>query len=210
MRGELPEFREWSIPAIKLLQGVIEATDGRAWDLLLSNVTQLEGYFGRLGLRLVVDESEGLAYLRQLNADETEDGYESLPKLFRATRLSYGQTLLSVLLRDALRRYEEEETRNERCVVEEMELLEQWKAFFPKEGDEVRQSRDLRATLRRLEEFGFVRKFGTDSNSWEVRRILKARLTADELEHLHQRLLTVAASQGNELSAIAEDSASHT
>lgn len=198
MRGELPEFREWSVPAIRLLQGVIEATDGRLWDLLLSNVSQLEGYFARLGLRLVVDEPEGLAYLRQLTADEADEAYESLPKLFRATRLSYGQTLLCVLLRDALRRFEEEETRNERCVVDELDLLDQWKTFFPQEGDDVRQNRELRATLRRLEDFGFVRKFGQDSTSWEVRRILKARLTAEELEHLHRRLVAVATSQGSQ------------
>lgn len=198
MRGELPEFREWSIPAIRLLQGVIEATDGRLWDLVLSNVSQLEGYFARLGLRLVVDEPEGLAYLRQLTADEADDGYESLPKLFRATRLSYGQTLLCVLLRDALRRFEEEETRNERCVIDELELLDQWKTFFPQEGDDVRHNRELRATLRRLEDLGFVRKFGQDSTSWEVRRILKARLTAEELEHLHRRLVAVATSQGSQ------------
>lgn len=198
VRGELPEFREWSVPAIRLLQGVIEATDGRLWDLLLSNVSQLEGYFARLGLRLVVDEPEGLAYLRQLTADEADEAYESLPKLFRATRLSYGQTLLCVLLRDALRRFEEEETRNERCVVDELDLLDQWKTFFPQEGDDVRQNRELRATLRRLEDFGFVRKFGQDSTSWEVRRILKARLTAEELEHLHRRLVAVATSQGSQ------------
>lgn len=192
MRGELPEYREWSLPAIRLLQGVVEADDPRVWDLLLSNQSQLETYMARLGLRLVVDESEGLAYLRQLTADEASDGYDSLPRLFRATRLSHGQTLLCVLLRDALRRFEEEETRDERCVVDELELLDQWKAFFPRESDDVRQSRELRATLRKLEELGFVRRFGNDAQSWEVRRILKARLTAEELEQLRLRLLACA------------------
>ncbi len=195
MRGELPEFREWSLPAVRLLQGVVESSDGRAWDLLLSNTSQLETYFARLGLRLVVDESEGLAYLRQLSADESSDRYDGLPKLFKATRLSYGQTLLCVLLRDALRRFEEEETRDERCVVDEMDLLDQWKAFFPQTSDDVRHIRDLRATLRRLEEMGFVRRFGQDANTWEVRRILKARLRAEELEHLYQRLVETAANQ---------------
>lgn len=205
MRSELPEFREWSLSAVRLLQGVVESTDGRAWDLLLSNTSQLEGYFARLGLRLVIDESEGLAYLRQLSADEAPEGYDALPKLFKATRLSYGQTLLCVLLRDALRRFEEEETRDERCVVEELDLLDQWKAFFPRIDDDVRHLRDLRATLRRLEELGFVRRFGQDLNAWEVRRILKARLTAEELEHLHQRLREVATSQRGQSSLIDEE-----
>src|SRR4051812_22901089 len=108
MRGELPEFRDWSVAAVSLLRGAVEAEDGRVWNLVLSNNSQLESYFARVGLRLVVDESEGLAYLRQLSEGEMTPEYESLPKLFRAARLTYGQTLLCVLLRDALRRFEEE------------------------------------------------------------------------------------------------------
>lgn len=190
MQGELPEFRDWSIAAIRLLQGVVESDDGRDWDLVLANVSQLETHFARLGLRLVLDEPEGLAYLRQLTADEMSGGYDTLPKLFRVTRLSYGQTLLCVLLREALRRFEEEETRDERCVVDESELFEQWKAFFSQHEDEVKKSRELQAALRKLEELGFVKRFGNDGVSWEVRRILKARLTVDELEHLHRQLST--------------------
>jgi hypothetical protein len=192
MRDELPEFRDWSVAAVRLLQGVVEVDDGRVWDILLSNLSALETYFSRLGLRLVVDEPEGLAYLRQRTEDETPAGYDGLPKLFRSTRLSYGQTLLCVLLRDALRRFEDEETRDERCVVAEADLLDQWKAFFPETDDDVRQSRDLHATLRKLEELGFVRKFGDEPPAWEIRRILKARLNAGELEHLYTQLRNAA------------------
>lgn len=188
MREDLPEFRDWSIPAVHLLQGVIDADDGRVWNLVLSNVSALDTYFARLGLRLIVDEDEGLAYLRQLSEDEAPPGYDNLPKLFRSTRFSYAQTLLCVLLRDAYRRFEEEDLRNERCVVDEAELLDDWKAFFPQHDDDIKHSRELQAALRKLEEFGFVKHFGDDPPSWEVRRILKARLSAEELEHLQQQL----------------------
>lgn len=190
MRGELPEFREWSIVAVRLLQGVVDTDEGRVWNLLLCNASVLEDYFARLGLRLVVDESEGLAYLRQLTEDDLPPGYDGLPKLFRATRLSYGQTLLCVLLRDEFRRFEEEDTHNERCVVGEAELLDQWKSYFRQYGDDVKHRRDLQAALRKLEEMGFVRRFADEPPSWEVRRVLKARLAAEELEQLQQQLLT--------------------
>lgn len=188
MRDDLPEFRDWSIPAVHLLQGVVDADDGRIWNLVLSNVSTLETYFARLGLRLIVDENEGLAYLRQLTEDEAPTGYDGLPKLFRSTRFSYAQTLLCVLLRDAYRRFEEEDLRNERCVVEEADVLDDWKAFFPQHDDDVKHNRELHAALRKLEELGFVKHFGDDPPSWEVRRILKARLSAEELEHLQQQL----------------------
>jgi Domain of unknown function (DUF4194) len=190
MRGDLPEFRDSSIAAVWLLKGVVYADDERVWNILLSNVSWLEGYFARLGLRLVVDESEGMAYLRQLTDEEAPDGYDALPKLFRTTRLSYGQTLLCVLLRDELRRFEEEDLRNERCVMEETALFDQWKAFFPSEADEVKQQKEMLAALRKLEDLGLVRRFSDEPPCWEIRRILKARLPAAELESLREQLAT--------------------
>ena len=55
-QNEMPEFREWSDVAVRLLQGVVYPEDGRPWDVLLRNLTPLEEYFGRVGLQLVVDE----------------------------------------------------------------------------------------------------------------------------------------------------------
>lgn len=190
MRGDLPEFREWSIAAVQLLKGVVYSDDQRVWNILLSNVSAMETYFARIGLRLVVDEPEGMAYLRQLTEEEASDGYDSLPRLFRSSRFSYSQTLLCVLLRDELRRFEEEDLRNERCVIEETALLDQWKAFFPVQNDDVRQQKDMLASLRRLEDLGFVRRFSEQPPSWEIRRILKARLPITELERLKSQLAT--------------------
>ena len=108
----LPEFREWSIAAVRLLQGVVYLDEVPVWGLVCSNKTRLEEYFARIGIALVVDESEGFAFLRQLEDDELDKGYETLPKLFRKSRLSYDATLLCVLLRDELRRFEEEQVED--------------------------------------------------------------------------------------------------
>ncbi len=188
MADDLPEFRDWSRVAVQLLRGVVYSEDDRVWNVLLSNVSAIDSYFARIGLRLVGVESDGMAYVRQLTEDEATSGYDTLPKLFRATRLSYGQTLLSVLLRDELRRFEEEEVRDERCVIDEATLLQQWESFFPTSRDEVKMLRDLQAALKKLEELGFVSRFGGESTGWEVRRILKARLPASHLEELRDAL----------------------
>ena len=91
----LPEFDESSIVAVHLLQGVVYQDEERVWDLVLNHRSRLDAYFGRLGLRLVVDEGEGFAFLRQLDDSELENvrGYDQVPKLFRKKRLSYDATL---------------------------------------------------------------------------------------------------------------------
>lgn len=183
-----PEFRDWSIAAVRLLQGVIYADDARVWDVLLRSRSTLDAHFARFGLLLVVDEPEGYAFVRQWSDDECPEGYEQLPKLIRRVQLGYAPTLLAVLLRDELRRYEEEEVHNERCVVEADVLFEQWRSFFPAQSDEVRQRKEFASALNKLDDLGFVRKFGDNPESWEVRRILKARLPAAELEALKDQL----------------------
>lgn len=183
-----PEFRDWSIAAVRLLQGVIYADDARVWDILLRSRSTLEAHFARFGLLLVIDEPEGYAFVRQWSDDECPEGYEQLPKLIRRVQLRYAPTLLAVLLRDELRRYEEEEVHNERCVVEADVLFEQWRSFFPVQYDEPHQRKEFASALNKLDDLGFVRKFGDNPESWEVRRILKARLPAAELETLKDQL----------------------
>lgn len=191
--ADLPEFRPWYIAAVRLLQGgAVYADDARAWDILLASQTPLTEYFARLGLLLVIDEPEGLAYLRQLRDDELPEAYEQLPKLFRRSRLGYDETLLCVLLREELRRFEDEDVDNDRCGIDGAVLFEQWKAISSSQRDEVRARRDLSSALGKLEDLGFVRKYSDEPEAWEIRRILKARLPVAELELLRERMFSAA------------------
>lgn len=195
--SELPEFREHGIAAVKLLQGVVYESDEPTWAILLSNESDLTDYFCQIGLSLVIDRSEGLAYLRQFDEDERTSGYERLPRLFRKTPLNYEATLLCVLLREEFRKFEEEDLDNERCVVELDLLFEQWKTFFPTESDEVSLRKGLSKTLNQLEKLKFVLKLKADQDSWEVRRLLKARVPLEQLEELRTRLVATADGTAN-------------
>jgi len=186
---------EWSAAAVRLLQGVVYHDDNaRTWDTLLRSISPLTEYFAKIGLLLIVDESEGMAYLRQLGDDEILGENESVPRLFRRTPLGYEASLLCVVLRDLLRQFEEEDVQNERCVINQDELLAMWKAFFSKQGDEVKLNRSLQSALRKLEELKFVRQFEDEPPSWEIRRILKARLPLADLERLKTSLTTAVES----------------
>src|ERR1700722_16458188 len=172
---ELPEFRQWSIAAVRLRQGVVYADEPPLWETVLSSQPQLASYFARLGLLLVIDEPEGLAYLRQLSDSELSDGYDRLPRLFRKSRLGHEETILCVLLREQLRRFEEEDLHNERCVITESALFDHWRTLSAARQDEVRARRELSLALAKLEDLGFVRRLADEPQTWEIRRILKAR-----------------------------------
>jgi len=188
-----PDFREWQIAAVRLLQGVVSADDAPVWSILLSNRSKLEEYLGRLGLQLNVNEDEGFSYLQHLDEDELPPGYERLPRLFHKARLSYDATLLAVVLRDELRRFDEEELHDERCVVSKAGLFELWKAYFPSASDEVRLNAALDKALTTLEDMKFIKQFSKEPAEWSVQRVLKARLPVEKLEKLLETLTTVAA-----------------
>jgi hypothetical protein len=187
--GDLPEFHELGVPAVRLLQGVVYDDDETTWHILLANESELTTYFARIGLTLVIDRGEGLAYLCQLAEDQRTGGYERLPRLFRRTPLGYPATLLCVLLRDEYRRFEDEDLDNACCIVEVATLLDMWKSFFPAASDEVQLRKKLIATLNKLEELKFVRSVGPSGETWEVKKLLKARLPLDALEDLRDRLI---------------------
>ena len=190
---------EWSAAAVRLLQGVVYHDDNtRIWDVLLRSISPLSEYFSKIGLLLIVDEGEGMAYLRQLDDDEMSSENDSVPRLFRRTPLGYETSLLCVVLRDQLRQFEEEDVQNERCVIQQNELLSLWKLFFHQQPDEVKLNRSLLAALRKLEELKFVKQFEDDPPSWEVRRILKARLPLAELERLRASLMTAVETNTDE------------
>ena len=142
---DLPDYRSWSLAAVKLLQDVVYSTETSVWREVIESQNQLRDYFARVGLAVVVDEANGFAFLRQLDLDDEVVGkdYASLPKLYRQTRLGFGASLMCVMLREELRRFETEEVHSEICAVEEADLFEQWKAFFPSSSDETRQMREF-------------------------------------------------------------------
>jgi hypothetical protein len=193
---------DWSPVAVRLLQGVVYHDDNlEIWEQLLENVSPLADYFAKLGLLLVVDEPDAMAYLRQLDEDEISPDSPPMPRLFRRTPLGYDATLLCVLLRDELRQYEEEDVQNERCVVSQSDLLPLWEAFFPNQPDAVRLNRTLTTALRKMEELKFVRPFEKDPPSWEIRRIIKARLPLADLERLRLSLASAVSKNIVEIEA---------
>ncbi len=179
----------WSAAAVKLLQGVVYHDDaGDTWNVILANQSPLRDYFGKLGLTLVIDEQDGMSWLNQPEGDDQSAEFQSMPRLFRSATLGFEATLLCVLLRDEMRRSEEEDFHNERCVVKQTDLLETWQLFFPEQNDAVRMNRSLGSLLSRLEKLKFAKRFEKEPPSWEVRRILRARLPLEKLQSIRDAL----------------------
>lgn len=182
------DIQEWSPAAVRLLQGVVEYDDERFWGLVREHQSPLESYFAKLGLVLIVDNDDGYAFVRQARPDELGDEASTLPRLLRRRPLTYGATVLSVILRDELRRSDEQVDRS-RCTVEINTIYDTWRTFFPDISDGKIIRNHFESALSHVTDVGFVRPLGDSVETIEVRRLIKARLPVDELEQLRDELL---------------------
>ncbi len=189
----LPEYHESNRVTAHLLKGVVYVSDENVWDMLLLHQHRVRDQLAALGLILIVDEHDGFAYVRQMHVDdEVSQGYFEMPKLFRRKRLGYGASVLAVILRDELRKFDESELEATRAVIEGERLFEQWSGMVAAQVDEKKLRRDFERCLAQMTEVGFIKKVQIDGDDYELKRILKARVSLQFLEELKLRISKTA------------------
>ncbi|MCF6743723.1 DUF4194 domain-containing protein [Blastococcus sp. KM273128] len=171
---------ELSVALATLLRGPVHAEDSApVWRSVTTLGPQLHEHLEVLGLRLVVDEVERYAYLRV--KDELPEG---MPRLFRRHALTYGSTVLLILLRQRLTTAESD-GETPRLIVTTTEMTEWMRLYRRDATSEERIAGDI-ATLVKL---GYLRKLRDSEDTFEVRRIIKALVTADWMAEWQDKLV---------------------
>ncbi|MCP3137096.1 DUF4194 domain-containing protein [Pyxidicoccus xibeiensis] len=181
---------------VALMKGVVyQEGDAALWQGLLNVHERVREHVAVLGLRLVLDEAEGYAYLRQ---QPSAEGGAELPHLVPRRQLGYGVSLLLALLRKKLA--ESEATAGGgRLVLRREEIIDLVRLFLPDGTNEARMMDRVDADLAKVMELGFLRKLRGGDDAFEVRRILKAFVDAQWLDTFQQRLADYRAHLRGEL-----------
>jgi len=179
--------RDKSAVLIRLLKGPLYLHRHRdLWQVLLREQYAIRDYFQQIGLSLLLDEAEGYAFLKQQESDEEETGQE-LPRLISRRSLSFAQTLLLVCLRKRLAEHDSEESAP-RLIVNRQEIHQWLLPYFPEVGNEVKQRRELDALIKKIDEMGFLSPLPNHPDDFEVQRVLKAFVTAEQIVEFNQIL----------------------
>jgi hypothetical protein len=200
-----------SVLLITLLKGVIyRINDEGLWSDLLKLQTQVRDFFAILNLDLVVDDSEGYAFIKG-RAESADDGSTArLPRLVARRPLSFSVSLLIALLRKKLAEFDAAggETR---LVLTRDEIVDLVRVFLPAGPNEAKLIDQIETTLNKVVDLGFLYPLkSTDTSlagqrSYEVRRILKAFVDAQWLAEFDAKL----SSYQTALSPVASVKASH-
>ena len=170
---------------VRLLKGVFYKEDEeKAWFALLQEEASIKEYLQTIGLELLIDSAEGFAYVRNV---ENEDEQKSLSKLVSKRELSYKVSLLVVLLRKRLVDFELQND-NYKAVVTLEEMQEEMQNFVQERYDEVKLQKEIIATIKKVEELGFLKKLNTKENTYEIRPAIKAFVDAQWLGEFDKKL----------------------
>lgn len=187
---------------IKLLQGFLFREETRYWETLVIHQNSFRDYFAQLGLHLFLDDGDGYAYLRSQSADGHHDssvsredsddstaeaeGRKTVPSLIRKQPLGFDVTLLLVLLREALMQFDQGVSDDFRLILERKELYDMVKTFMGERYDEAKYQRKLDAMINKVLELGLIRYIGQSKDRFEVLRVVRAVIDAENLFHIKE------------------------
>lgn len=173
---------------IHLLKGVLYEENSEAWNLLINYEADVKKHFEGIGIHVYVDVAEGFAFLKPQESDfEADDESVPLPALIEKRQLSYPITLLCVLLR---KRLLEEDTSGGaiRIVLSREEIIDLVRVFLPEHSNEAKIIDNIDTYINRIISYGFLRKLKNEEGKFELKRIIKAKITADVLQDIEQKL----------------------
>lgn len=173
--------------AVRLLKTDID-NDDSLWEELQLYQIPLTEYFEKIGLALVVDKENGFAFLKQVEFDE--DG--STIGLVRRTPLGFEVSVICILLRELLEEHDTSDSISKNFFIRHQHLKEHVELFFKEKANRVKFLKNIDSYINKLVEIGFL-KIKEDSDTldmrlYQVKRILKAKISFEQLEEFKQRL----------------------
>jgi hypothetical protein len=180
---------------LKLLQGTLYVEDIKNWQILQDQLQQTSLFFAKIGLNLIVNQEEGLAYLSQNTDDESG---ENCPRLVKRTPLGFESTVLAVVLRDALEEFDLTNADSRDLLLTAREIKTRLMPYLGGRYDEARVWKQFDRSILQMVRIGFLKDIPTDDQGnfdqrvFQVMRILKVKMGLKELEELKERFMNLA------------------
>jgi hypothetical protein len=173
---------------IKLLKGPIEYVEKSSWEKLMQYKVELTTFLQQLGLLLVLDEQDGYAYVKHLQTEEEESPVTWIQR----RSLTYEESVMLVLLREMMAEFEVGEATNRELIKKRREIKEYAELFFKENASRVKFLKEIDRLIDKAEENGFLDKTENhdlaDEQKFRIRKIIKAKVGSEELDHFYQQL----------------------
>ncbi|MBF0101701.1 MAG: DUF4194 domain-containing protein [Desulfobacterales bacterium] len=176
----------------RLYQGPLYSDELHYWKGLQDYRHQIRDRFEEDGLELHVDEQEGFAYITQLDMEDTNGN--KVTRLVKRIPLSYEITLLLVILRECLEEFDfQNDGYSTKLFLTDSEIKDRIRQFFRERYNEIKLLNQIDKYINQVVDLGFLKKLKdetseTDAKSYEVKRIIKAKISNQTLQEIKERL----------------------
>lgn len=173
---------------IKLLKGPVDYTDKSTWEKLVQYKAELPIFLDQMGLRLILDEDDGYAYLKQTSQEDDENAGAWIIR--RA--LTYEESIMLILLREMMAEFETSESVSRELIKKRREIKEYAELFFKENASRVKFSKEIDRLIDKSEEYGFLFLVEdheiSDEQRFKIKKIIKAKIDSEELESFSTQL----------------------
>lgn len=177
--------QEFSTTLVALLKGfVVESSNTKIYHYILDNQLVIEDYVSRIGLSLMIQEEDRVAYLRQRVYENEE---EFIPRLVARRPLSYGASVLLVLLRKEIIEINQNES-DSRVIISRDDIIEKVKPYIFTTNDEAKRDKEIDRHIQTINDLGFIRLLKGGSTQYEVLPIIRGFVDAQLLEGVDKKL----------------------
>lgn len=188
-----PKHEPYAPVIVKLLNGTIYSENEKVWNDLLQYQILITQYFEKIAIDLIVEKKDGYAYLKQIEIDDEKNTIG----LVRRVPLNYETSLICVFLREMLDDFEINNVDQQNLYITQKQLKDTIELFFKEKANKVKMLSKFDDYIQSIVKIGFLKDLpGTynskDETRYEVRRIIKAKITNDVLEDFKKKLEQVA------------------
>ena len=177
-------MKPYSNILISLLKGIVYSHN-KHWDDLLNYEHDVKNYFSDISLEVIIDKSEGYAYLKQKETEDDEN--EGTLRLIEKRQLNFHVSLLCLLLRKHLIESDSEGDAI-KAILSKDDITNLMKPFYKETTNEAKQLSQINSAINRVIDEGFLRRMKTEEEQYEISRIINAFINADVVKNELEKL----------------------
>ncbi len=194
--NEFNSTKHWSDLCVRLLQGPLFEDDNKEiFEALRLWNKEVNSYFNIIGLKLFYSDEIDYAYLQQI---EDEDGnvIDNLNRLLKRHPLTYEVSLILVILREELDKFELENINTENLILKESEIADLVAPFYQNSIDKVKYNDMIATNLNYISNMNLIKRINTSADNIQlsndreyiIRNIIRAKVDANFLKEFKEQL----------------------
>ncbi|MGH4037255.1 MAG: DUF4194 domain-containing protein [Sphaerochaeta sp.] len=190
--------KEWGEVCVKLLMGpLFKDENEELFEKLDLWFKEVNAYFNIIGLKINYSKEQNYAFLEP---NEDEEGNvisnDRLSRLLIKHPLTYETSLVLVILREELDKFEIDDTSSDLFILKESEIAELVEPYYRDTSDKVKYNDLIASQLTIIRNMGLIKQIksnGATSNISEdrvfiIRNIIRAKVNAAFLKEFKERL----------------------